>query len=201
MAAFTKTVRTDLITLQEVANNTVVIGTGFSLDTHLGGIVHVRFGRLSTTTGGAGVNIRIESSMSAAGSVNTWFPLAVFTTNFATASSQAVTTSSASGQKVISMTATAGMNVGDLVYIDNTTTGNSEWARVKLVTTNTSITIEDNLANTQGTSSVVYDSAEIFPPVIIPEACRYVRAVVDGANWATVSFAVHVGLITIDSIA
>jgi len=197
MATFTKTVQSDLISLQSVAANTVVVGSAVDVSGKLGGLIHARFGRRSATSGTAGVNIRLESSMATSGD-NSWFPFAQFTTAFAACEAEAVSGTVNAGTNVIAVASTTNLTAADIVFIDNSTIGNSEWGRVKSISTNASITIEDNLVNAQ-TGSTIYDAAEIFPPVAIPAGAVRVRAVIDGANF-TQAFAVQVGLITIDSI-
>lgn len=199
MATFTKSVAAPLLTLQSVAASSVAISSAFDLSTKMGGMVQVRFGRRAATAAGAGANIRIEVSRATSGD-NTWFPLAVFTSAFAAVEGEAISVSSASGQKVVSVASTTNLVAGDIIFIDNTTIGNSEWGRIKSISANASVTLEDDLVNTQGTSSTLYDAAEIYSPVSIPEAVMRIRAVADGALF-TQAFAVEVSLMTIDGIS
>ena len=96
------------------------------------------------------------------------------------------------------MTDTTGFAVGDVVYIDNGTIGNSEWGRVKAVSANTSITIEDNLVNAQ-TGATVYDQAQIFRAVDINlRAIGRIRVVVDNTGTGQ-AIAVEAHMVTADS--
>lgn len=198
MATFTKTVQTALFATQSVAASTVAISSAFDVSGKLGGLIHVRFGRRSATAAGAGVNIRLESSSATSGD-NTWFPFAILTTAFAACEAEAVSGTVNAGTNVITVASTTNLTIGDLIFIDNGTIANSEWGRVKSISTNTSVTIEDNLVNAQ-TSSTIYDSAEIYGPIAIPEGAIRIRAVADGASY-TQAFAINVTLITIDSIS
>lgn len=198
MATFTKTVQTALLAIQSVAASTVVMSSAFDVSGKLGGLIHVRFGRRSATAAGAGVNIRLESSSAASGD-NTWFPFAIFTTAFAACEAEALTGTVSSGQKVLTLASTTNLTAQDVIFIDNGTIANSEWGRIKSISANTSVTIEDNLVNAQ-TSSTIYDAAEIYSPVAFPEGSVRIRAVIDGSLF-TQAFAINVELITINSIA
>lgn len=104
-----------------------------------------------------------------------------------------------SGTKVITVASTTNLTAGDIIYIDNGTIANSEWGRIKSISGNVSVTIEDNLVNAQ-TGATIYDSAEIYSPVAIPEGSLRVRVVADGSGY-TQAFAIEATLITIDSIS
>ena len=198
MATFSKTVQTALLALQSVAASSVAISSAFDMSTKLGGIISCRFGRRAVTAAGAGVNIRLEASRATAGD-NSWFPFATFTSAFALAEGEAVSGTVAAAQNVITVASTTNLVAGDVIFIDNGTIANSEWARIKSIVANVSVTIEDNLVNAQ-TGSTLYDLAEIYSPVSIPEGVMRIRAVADGANF-TQAFAVEVALMTIDGIA
>src|SRR3990167_6629810 len=179
MATYTKTVQTALLAIQSLAASSVVISSAFDVSGKLGGLIQVRFGRRAATAAGAGANIRLESSSAASGD-NTWFPFATFTTAFAAVADEAVSGTVSAGTNVITVASTTGLAAGDIIFIDNTTIANSEWGRIKSIVANTSVTIEDNLVNAQ-TGSTIYDSAEIYASVSIPEGAVRIRAVVDGS--------------------
>lgn len=105
----------------------------------------------------------------------------------------------AAGTNVITVASTTNLAAGDLIYIDNTTIANSEWGRIKSIVLNTSVTIEDNLVNAQ-TDATLYDTAEIYNAVAIPEGAIRIRCVVDGSLF-TQAFAVEAIYSTIDGIA
>lgn len=198
MGTFAKTKQTALAAIQSVSASTVLISSEFDMSTKLGGNLQIRFGRTSAAAAGAGVNIRCESSSETSGN-NSWFPFAIIPTAFAACESEALTGTVSSGQKVLTLASTTNLTAGDLIFIKNSTFANSEWARIKSIVSNTSVTIEDNLVNAQ-TSSTIYDSAEIFPIINIPESAMRIRVVFDGSLF-TQTFAVHCGLITIDSFS
>lgn len=198
MATFTKTVASNSLSLQSVSASSVAVGSAIDVSGKLGGIVYVRFGRRSATAAGAGVKIRIEASSKTSGD-NSWYPIAEYTTAYAACESEAVSGTVSSGTNVITVASTTNLAAGDLIFIDNGTIGNSEWGRIKAILANTRVTIEDNLVNAQ-TSSTIYDSAEIFTPVEIPQGAVRVRVVADGSLF-TQAFAIHAEVTTIDGIA
>ncbi len=198
MATYTKTVQTPLISLQSVAASSVVSSSAFDVSTKLGGIIQVRFGRRSATAATAGVNIRLE--LSHTGSTdNSWYPFATLTTAFAACEAEAVSGSCLAGTPVIRVASTTNLTAGDVIFVDNSTIANSEWGRVKAISTNASVTLEDALVSTQ-TGATLYDSAEIYAPIAIPEGAIRIRAVIDGSSF-TQAFAIQVTLSTIDSIS
>lgn len=197
MATFSKSTGS-LLSLQSVAASSVAVSSAVDVSTALGGLVYVRFGRRSATAAGAGANIRIECSKSSSGD-NSWFPIAVFTTAFAACEAEAVSGTVNSGTAVITVASTTNLTAGDLIFIDNGTIGNSEWGRIKSIVANTSVTIEDNLVNAQ-TGATLYDSAEIYAPIMIPEGAIRIRAVDDGSLY-TQAHAIEVTYTLITGIA
>jgi hypothetical protein len=174
LADITKTVGTSVISLQSVAASTVLVSSTVSTANKLAATFFVHFGRRSATAAGAGVNIRIEASSKSSGEGH-WYPVVILTTN---------------------------LTAGDIIFIDNTTIGNSEWHRIKTISANTSVTLEDNLVNAQSSgAATIYDSAEIYPPITIDlTSISRIRVVADGASF-TQAFAIEVDMITGDSIS
>lgn len=198
MATPSKTIQTALLSVQSLASNTVVISSVVDVSTAFGAAVHIHFGRRAQTALTEGVDIRIEASSKSSGDGH-WFPIAAFKTRKAAVTSQAVSGTCSAGQNVIAMASTTGMSLGDYVYIDNGTIANSEWGKVKVVTTNTSITIEDNLVNAQ-TGATVYPSGELFTAYLDLTPVKRIRLVVNGANTGQ-AVAVEAELVTFDSVS
>lgn len=153
--------------------------------------VTIHMGRQTETAFSAGINFRIEMSPAPSGTGN-WHTITQFTSALGSSvGSQAVgAAGAAAGQKVIPMTSTTGFAVGDMIFIQNATLANSEFHRITVVTTNTSITIEDNLQNAQPSTSTVYDQAESYYALIDTSSIKRLRIVVDGSG-AAQNFAVH----------
>ncbi len=199
MATFSKTVNRTLLSLQSIASNTVVVGSAVDVSTLIVGTALIHFGRRTNAAFTTAPTFRIEMSAKSSGD-GFWWPLAQFSPVLGTSlTAQAVNGTVASGQNVITMTSTTNFAVGDIIYIDNTTIANSEWGRVKTVTTNTSVTIEDNLVNAQ-TSSTVYRAAEMYPALLDLSAVTRLRLVADGSGTGQ-AMACEAFLVTADSVA
>ena len=195
----TKTTQTDLLAIQSLASNSVVISSALDVSTKLAAMAYCRMGRRAATALTTGLIIRIEATPDSSGD-NHWYPMAQFQSAIAAASDEAVSGTVSAGTNVITVASTTGLVAGDIIFIDNSTIGNSEWGRIKSISANVSVTIEDNLVNAQ-TGSTMYDQAEIYPPVLLDLAgVSRIRAVADGSGTGQ-AVAVNVELVTLDSLA
>ncbi len=199
-----KTADITLLALQQVAAAGVVVGAWQDVATKVGPArVNIHFGRRATGANTGQVRFRLEVSSKASGEGHS-FPLyETSTVEAATAcESEAATSTNASGQKVIGMASTTNLVAGDIVYIENTTVGNSEWGRIASVSLNTSITLEDNLSNAQSAgAATIFDRAEFISFEVDIAAATRIRLVADGASGPTTQgWAVQAEMITVDSV-
>ena len=197
MATITKSAGTSLLSLQSIASNTVIVGSAADVSTKLAATVFIHFGRRATTALTEGVEFRIEASAKSSGD-GFWWPLAVFKTAIALAETEAVSGTVSAGTNIITVASTTNLVAGDVIFIDNTTIGNSEWGRIKSIVANTSVTIEDNLANAQ-TGATIYDQAEMYAAQFDLTAVTRIRVVADGRNTGQ-AVAAEVFMVTGDSI-
>jgi len=183
MATIAKTQGTSLISLQTLASAAVILGAAQDVTTKLAATVFIHVGRTIATALTNGVKVRIEAS--AKGSLDGyWFTLAEFVTAvLASTTTATLTTGTTVGDIVLPMTATAGILIGDLVYIREAGgETNSEFGRVKLVTANTSVTIEDGtLFNHTVTTTGVWSKAEFFAAQLDLTGIGRIRVVADAA--------------------
>ena len=183
MAVINKTQGTSLIALQTLASAAVVLGAAQDVTTKLAATVFIHVGRTIATALTNGVKIRIEAS--AKGALDGfWFSVAEFLTGVAVSTTTAVlTTGTTAGAIVLPMTTTAGIVIGDLVYIREAGGEvNSEFGRVKTVTANTSVTIEDGtLFNHTITTTLVWSKADFFVAQLDLTAIGRIRVVADAA--------------------
>jgi len=197
MAVITKS-GASLIALQSIASNTVVISAVQDVSTKLAATVHIHFGRRVATALTAAMTFRVEGSSRTSGDGH-WYTIFPIGTDIVAVEAEALTGTVAAGQNVLTLASTTNLTVGDLIYIDNPTIGNSEWGRIKAVSVNTSVTIEDNLLFAQ-TGSTIYDGAHIFPPIGLDlSAVRRLRLVCDGSNTGQ-AVAVEADIVFADSI-
>lgn len=201
MASPSKTQGTSVLSLQSVATANVVASSAVDVSTKFAGTMMIHFGRRATAALTAAVIFRIEASAKSSGD-GFWFPLYQWSSQTVAANSITPSGTNASGQNVITTTTTAGA-IGDLVYIDNTTIANSEFQRVKAISANTSITLEDNLANAQNNgSATVYNKAEWWAIPLDLSAIGRIRLVVDTASGPSgQNIAVEAFVVTEDSVA
>jgi len=201
MAVITKVDAADaghiVIALQSVALSTQLISSDIDVSTKLAAQFFINLGRRAATAAGAGVRIRIEGTSQPSGD-GYWVPLAEYLTDFVAAEAEALTGTVAAGQKVLTMASTANLLQQQIIFIDNGTIGNSEWARIKSLVANVSVTIEDNLLNAQ-TGATIYNKAEMWAPTLDVSAVKRLRIVVDGSLF-TQAFAIRARMVTADSI-
>lgn len=199
MATYSKTQGTVLAAPQTLASGSVFITSAQDVSGKIAASIFIHFGRTATTALTVGAQFRIEASSRSSGDGH-WHPLFIFTTDIATSETEAVTGTVNSGQAVITCASTTNLTAGDIIFIQNGTIGNSEWGRIKSVSTNTSVTIEDNLANAQ-TSSTMFDQGQIFRVADINcRALGRLRVVVDNTGTGqTIAFEIE--MITTDSFA
>lgn len=197
MSAPVKTLQTNPISLQQISSGDVIISSAVDVSSYFAAIFYIHFGRAATTGLTVGVNFRIEGSPKTSGDGH-WFPLAQFLTDVAAAESEAVSGTVSSGTNVITVASTTNLVAGDNVLLLNGTVANSEWGRVKSISSNTSITIEDNLVNAQ-TGGTIYDQAQFFVANVDLSGVNRIRVVVDnkGSGQAVVA---EVELVTLDAI-
>lgn len=196
-STYNKTAGTSVLSLQTVTSGSVAISSAIDVSTKIAATLFVHFGREATTALTVGTQIRIEASSEASGG-GYWYPLFIYTSDVATSETEAVTGTVSSGTNVITVASTTNLTAGDIIFIQNGTIGNSEWGRIKSIVTNTSVTIEDNLANAQ-TGSTLFDQAQIFRAVEINcRALTRLRVVVDNTGSGQ-SIAVEAKMVTADS--
>ena len=202
MSTPSKTQGTSLLSLQSISSGSAVISSVIDVSTKFAGAVSVHFGRRATTSLTAAVQFRIEASAKSSGD-GFWYPLYQWSSQTVAALSMTVTGTNASGQNVLTATTTPAFSVGDQVYIDNTTIANSEFQRIKAITTNTSITLEDNLTNAQNNpAATVYNKAEWWMIPLDLSAIGRIRLVVDTASGPSgQNVAVEAFLNTLDSVS
>lgn len=199
-----KTADVTLLALQQVAAAGVVVGSAVDVSTSVGPArVNIHFGRRATTANTGQVRFRFEVSSKASGDGH-WFPIYETSTVEAATlcETEAVTGTNNSGQKVIGVASTTNLAAGDIVYIENTTVGNSEWGRIASVALNASITLEDNLANAQSSgAATIFDRGELITFEVDIAAATRVRLVADGASGPTTQgWAVQAEMVLVDSV-
>lgn len=199
MATIQKTQGIELIGLQQLNANSVIKSLDFDVSTKLSASIFIHFALIDTAGAlSSGVEFRIEASAKSTGD-DQWFPLVSYRTSVTAPISKPVSGTLTSGSSLIAITNTSGLSAGNIIFIRNSTLSNSEWARIKLVTTNTNINIIDPLKNTQ-TGSTVFTAADLFVSQIDLTAIGRIRLVADASN-TNRNTVVEVNMVTGDSIS
>lgn len=200
MASFTKTYQTALLSLQSLTSGGTAVSSVLDVSTQLAASVLLRFGRTVTTALTAGLIYTIEGSFAASGDAD-WGVIGgcKFVTNTALVADEAVNGTCNAGQKVVGMASTTGFTVGMMVFIKNSTFGDSEFGVIAKVDANTSITLVDNLVNAQ-TGSTVYADAQVFNVAELSlSSYKRIRCVANGGGTGQ-AVAIQAQINTCDSI-
>jgi hypothetical protein len=197
MSTYTKTAGTSVLALQTVASGSVVASSAIDVSAIIAATMFIHFGRESATALTVGAIFRIEGSSKSTLDGH-WYPLFTYVTDVAAVGDEAVNGTCNAGQNVVAMASTTGFAVGGIMFIQNTAIGNSEWGRIKAVSANVSVTLEDNLLNAQ-TGSTCYAGAQIFRAVDLNcRALTRIRLVADNTGTGQ-SIAVEADIVTADS--
>ena len=199
MAVANKTVGTELLALQEVTAGTVVVSSELSIAPVIACWLTIHFGRVVATALTGPVRFRLDGRVRGTGP-GYWFPLFEAWSGTTACEAEALSGAEIAGATVLEVASTANLTVHDLIFIKNTTIANSDWQRIRAITTNTSVTLEDpdGLRNAQSSASTLYNFAERFSELIDLSAVETVRFVCNGAS-SGVNFAVEVVINTLDS--
>lgn len=199
MATVTKTQGTSLFTAQQLNANSVLKSNVQDVSSKFAATIFINFGLIDTTgVLSSGVEFRLEASARSTGN-DQWFPFITYKTSVLAPESEAVSGAAASGATVINVASTTNLAIGNIILFKNTTIGNSEFARIRALSTNTNITLIDGLTNTQ-TGSTIYNRAEKFASSIDLTAIGRIRLVADGSN-TNKNTLIQAYLITGDSIS
>jgi hypothetical protein len=180
--ALTKTDETTLYAIASTASNTVSIGTALDVSTYYAGHLRIRMGRGTSAAFTTPPICRIEGTAeTAAETANQWTVLAQFQAAIgASIGSQAVSGTEAAGQTVVTLAAGTNFAGGDYVFFHNGTIGNSEWSRVRSVTS-ADLTLEEGIVNAQ-TGATARDQSEQYQCSLDLTGINALRVVIDGRD-------------------
>lgn len=178
----TKTVQTAPIAWQQVASAAQVISSAVDVSTVWAAEFFIRLGRRTGSAFTAGwPNVRIEGSSETSGN-NTWIPLYQYQMQVgASIANTTINGAVSANAATFVVTAATNIAVGDVLYLEDTSTSNYEIVRVKAVS-GTTITPEDNVVNAHANSAVVTDQAEEQPCQIDLSTVKRIRVVIDNSG-------------------
>ncbi len=174
-----------LYALAETAINTVTAGSAVTLTTGaVTAAVSLWFAQSTTTAPASGTRLILQGDDQTSGN-STWVDLITFVTGTTAAESEAVSGTEAAGSTVIEVASTANLGTRtEDIFFKNSTLGNSEWAKLVSIVSNTSITLLDALTNAQ-TSSTIYDQAANYILNVPVDGLKRLRLIVDNNYQAT----------------
>lgn len=197
----------DLFPLALVAANAQSKGAALDVSLLYETMLYIDFAPTGTGAVNNPTEIRLETSgrLPTGGTPNPdnslWRPFATFYTNQTTSVSQAAGAGATLGATTHTQNPTAQYPNNTIIFYNNGTVLNSEWARVTAATLNTNITILDGLSFAQA-SSTIFTQAEQIQVYQDLASTKFIRAVVNnnrGTNSRQV--AVRVALVTLDLLA
>lgn len=189
MADYTQAAVDTLLAHQAITHPDTIVGSAFSVATNLFATAWIQIGRVETTTP-VEITIKIQGTPEAAGNED-WQDIIVWETNITAADNETLSGAEAPGSTSLGVAATAGFEVGQYIYIQDTgTLADSEWAEIHEVVANTSLEILDGLTNAKDNADIVYNEAERFKLQIDCSGLSRVRAVI--VNEAATGPNIHV---------
>lgn len=185
---------------QAVTHPATVVGSTLDVSTKLAMSVvlfHASVEAAANTNPG---KFLVQASGAASGNED-WVTIAEVDATISTADTEAMTATEPVGETALAVAATAGFAANDVLYIQNTTVGNGEWARCREIVTNTTIDLVDGLTNEQTSSSVLWNDADIWiVPLDLPAIGR-VRVVFQSEGATSVNCHIKAMAVYGDSIA
>lgn len=199
MANITKTVGTDVLTHQAITHPDTVKGSAQDVSTKLAATIICFHSSVEATANTNSGSFLVQISGASSGDED-WATVAQFQATVSTADTEAMTATEPVGETVLACASTTGFVAGDYLYIQNSTVGNSEWARCQEIVANTSINLIDGLTNEQTNTSVIWNDCDIFTCQLDLTAISRVRVVFQHEGATGANCHVKALMVTGDSI-
>lgn len=178
-SAYAQTGPTSLLTHQELTHPGTVTGSPVNVATKLFAEVTIRHANVEVTANAEGVVYRIETNQNASGDEG-WVTKQEFITTTTAADTEALSGTEAIGSKSLGVASTTGFNVGDLIYVeDSSVAGDGEWHRIEDVVAATNVDIYDGLTVAKDSLDFIWDQAEIFSDIIHTAGVKRIRVTVE----------------------
>jgi hypothetical protein len=133
------------------------LGATGDLSAVYSGAIHIDYAPTNNTAATVAAKAIVQLSSNTTGD-DAWSDYYTLSAGLDTAADEATSGTEAAGATVIEVASTTGFALQDRVFFLNSTIGNSEWATVVALSTNTSLTMEDALTYAQ-TDGVLYNKA------------------------------------------
>lgn len=197
-----KTQGTTLLAHTQQASATITVGSAVDVSTKFSARYFVKMGRTVAAALTNEVLFRLEASAKSSGN-DEWYPIYIWASQFGKTACNAPTLSGATtaGNTTSVLSSGTGITGGDILYFRETgTPANSEWARVKSISSATP-TFEDAQTRNHTSGIAVTDYGEMFSGDIDLSGVARLRLVVDSASNASgQTVDVLAWLVTLDSV-
>jgi hypothetical protein len=198
MATITKTAGAAVLAHQAVTHPDTVKGSAQDVSTKLAATILCFHASVEATANTNGGKFLVQVSGASSGDED-WATVTQFQAQATTADTEAGTATEPAGETVLAVASTTGFAADDILYVQNGTLANSEWARCQEVVSNTSINLIDGLTNEQA-SSTIWNDAEIFVAQLDLTAVSRLRVVFQHEGATGANCHVKALMVTGDSI-
>lgn len=199
MATITKTQGTAVLTHQAITHPDTVKGSAQDVSTKLAATVVLFHASVEATANTNSGVFLVQASASSSGDED-WATIAQFQATVSTADTEAMTATEPIGETVLACASTTGFVANDLLYIQNTTVTDSEWARCQEIVANTSINLIDGLTTQQTNTSVIWNDADVYVCQLDLTAIGRIRVVFQHEGATGANCHVKAIMVTGDSI-
>lgn len=160
MANITKTPDIDILAHTAITHPNMVVGSAQDVSNKLAATILLFHSAVEATANTNPGSFYVQVSGKSSGD-DSWVTVAQFTASVVTANPEAVSGTENAAATTIECASTTGYVAGLGIYFKNGTLANSEWAVLKSIVANTSVTLIDGLTNAQ-TGATMYNNSDIF---------------------------------------
>lgn len=147
---------------QAATHPTTIVGSAIDCRTKRQAVLFLYHGYVESTadTNPGSFLVQVRPDAGDGTVAENWITVAELSAAGTTPDTEAMTATEPAGETTLAVASTSGFAVGDELYIQDTgTLEDSEWARLKTLTTNTNIQLIDGLTNQKDSSDVIWNDA------------------------------------------
>ena len=175
-----KTDSVDVLTHQAATHPTTIVGSAIDCRTKRAATIFLYHAYVEATadTNYGPFLVQVRPDAGDGSATEHWVTVATVPAAGTTPDTEAMTATEPVGETVLAVASTTGFAVGDLLYIQDTTTlADSEWAYCKTFVANTSINLIDGLTVQKDSADVIWNDATVRAITISLESIESFRVV------------------------
>jgi hypothetical protein len=160
-----KTDSVEVLAHQAATHPTTIVGSAIDCRTKRAAVVFLFHGYVEATadTNPGKFLVQVRPDAGDGTATEHWITVVELPAKGTTPDTEAMTATEPVAETVMAVAATAGFAVEDELYIQDTTTlADSEWAKLRTLTTNTSLTLVDGLTVQKDSADVIWNDASKF---------------------------------------